>query len=340
MKSRKKSEAFNEAVVGLFMIVVILLLAYFTIVISGVEVFGGKDKVAMRIVFDEVGGLKDHDNVMYRGTKVGKVERVEVTPSNLVVVAMVDRGVVIRESNHITVCNLSMLGGNYLLLEEGEGAVTKLDATLYRGDKPTDWMRDVSEVAANFKKLTEMSELRSIVTNINAVSIKADHFMAKATSAAEKADAIAARSQEVVDRVARGESTLGKLLSSDSSMYDEFKVTLTEAKTALGDLKAIAAKLNRDETIENFHAGVKAFRTAAESLDVKNAVAKAETLMGNLNDIALKLKSGEGTLGKLALDSQLYDELNGLIKDCRQVLDNYRDTTPIATFSSLATGAL
>ena len=27
-------------------------------------------------------------------------------------------------------------------------------------------------------------------------------------------------------------------------------------------------------------------------------------------------------------------------KDVRQVLDNYRDTTPISTFSSLATGAL
>ena len=35
----------------------------------------------------------------------------------------------------------------------------------------------------------------------------------------------------------------------------------------------------------------------------------------------------------------MYDELQGLIKDVRQVLDNYRDTTPISTFTSLATGA-
>ena len=58
------------------------------------------------------------------------------------------------------------------------------------------------------------------------------------------------------------------------------------------------------------------------------------------NLVAKKLKSGEGTLGKLINDSSLYDEVDGLSKDLRQVLDNYRDTTPITTFGSLVTGAL
>ena len=53
-----------------------------------------------------------------------------------------------------------------------------------------------------------------------------------------------------------------------------------------------------------------------------------------------RLEKGEGTLGKLANESGLYNEVEGLIKDCRQIIDNYRDTTPIATFSSLLTGAL
>ena len=39
------------------------------------------------------------------------------------------------------------------------------------------------------------------------------------------------------------------------------------------------------------------------------------------------------------VDAILYDEVNGLVRDIRQVIDNYRDTTPISTFSSLALGA-
>ena len=37
---------------------------------------------------------------------------------------------------------------------------------------------------------------------------------------------------------------------------------------------------------------------------------------------------------------EMYDEVNGLIKDVRQIVDNYRDTTPISTFGSLIMGGL
>ena len=52
------------------------------------------------------------------------------------------------------------------------------------------------------------------------------------------------------------------------------------------------------------------------------------------------MEKGEGTLGKLSADSKLYDEVTALLKDVRQIVDNYRDTTPISTFGSLIGGAL
>ena len=93
---KRKSDTFAQAIVGLFMVTILLLLGYFTIVISGVDIIQGKERVRLGAVFDQVGGLKDHDNVMYRGTKVGTVESVSVTPSNLVVTAFVDGGVLLR----------------------------------------------------------------------------------------------------------------------------------------------------------------------------------------------------------------------------------------------------
>jgi hypothetical protein len=73
---KKKSESFTQALVGLFMITVLLLLGYFTIVISGVDVLAGRNRVPVKFAFSQVGGLKDRDNVMYRGTKVGAIEEV------------------------------------------------------------------------------------------------------------------------------------------------------------------------------------------------------------------------------------------------------------------------
>ncbi len=339
---KKKNNTFAEAIVGLFMVSLILLLAYFTIVVSGVELLSGKERRPVSLVFDNVGGLKDRDNVMYRGTKVGIIESIEVTPTNLIVTAMVDDKVVLRKSASAQICNSSMLGGFYLKLLEGEGEQIDLSTALIRGEKPTDWMEDIARISRNLNELTSSPELKSIVTNLAAMSIKARQVC-------DKADM-------VVARIERGEGTVGKLLSSDDTVYKDLSATVAEARKSvekfnsgkimenaeatMANARQVSEKLNRDKTFKDLEDGVAAFRKAAESFNIKETQDKANALLGNLNEVALKMKNGEGTLGKLNNDPKLYDEVNGLIRDVRQVIDNFRDTTPISTFSSLAVGAL
>jgi phospholipid/cholesterol/gamma-HCH transport system substrate-binding protein len=72
----------------------------------------------------------------------------------------------------------------------------------------------------------------------------------------------------------------------------------------------------------------------------KSLADKAGVLLGNLEEVSRKLKDGEGTIGKLMSDQELYNEVNALVKDVRQIVDNYRDTTPISTFGGLIMGGL
>ena len=339
MKNRK-SEAFTQGVVGVFMLTVLLLMGYFTIVISGVDVLSGRHRVPVRVAFSQVGGLKDRDNVMYRGTKVGVVERVEVTPSNLVVTARIDSNVILREGYSATVCSLSMLGGTYLRLEEGEGEALDLETTLFRGVTPTDWMEDLRQIASTVNGFVSGPEIGVIVTNAVEASEKAREFAEDAKRMAadvkafiDKANSFADKAVAVADRVERGEGMVGKLLSSDDTVYNDLKETMSNAKE-------ISAKVNRDKMFDDLEAGVAAFRQAAESFDAKAMSEKGTALLADLGVVAERLKNGEGTLGRLSNDPELYEEVKGLMKDVRQIVDNYRDTTPISTFTSLATGAL
>lgn len=344
---KRKSEAFTQALVGLFMITVVLLLGYFTIVISGVDILAGRNRIPVKFSFTQVGGLKDRDNVMYRGTKVGAVERVAVTPSNLVVTAMMDPGVVLREGYKATVCNLSMLGGYYLKLEEGDGEPIDLSSRVFAGDTPSDWMDDIRQIAQNVNAATSGPELRSIVTNIEAAASHANTFadeargmvdeiktvVADAKAFVAKANTFAESAVAVSTRIEKGEGFMGKILSSDETVYNDFRETLANAK-------GVTEKLNREKLFSDIEAGVAAFRRAAEGLDTKDISDKASSLLESLDTLAKKMENGEGTLGRLVNDKSLHDELSGLIRDVRQVIDNYRDATPISTFSSLATGAL
>ena len=339
MKNRK-SEAFTQGVVGVFMLTVLLLMGYFTIVISGVDVLSGRHRVPVRVAFSQVGGLKDRDNVMYRGTKVGVVERVEVTPSNLVVTARIDSNVILREGYSATVCSLSMLGGTYLRLDEGEGESLDLETTLFRGVTPTDWMEDLRQIASTVNGFVSGPEIGVIVTNAVEASEKAREFAEDAKRMADdvkafidKANHFADKAVAVADRVERGEGMVGKLLSSDDTVYDDFKETMANAKE-------ISAKVNRDKMFDDLEAGIAAFRKAAEEFDAKGMSEKGAALLADLGVVAERLKNGEGTLGRLSNDPELYEEVKGLMKDVRQIVDNYRDTTPISTFTSLATGAL
>ena len=74
--------------------------------------------------------------------------------------------------------------------------------------------------------------------------------------------------------------------------------------------------------------------------DASALIERLSAASADLATVASRMEKGEGTLGKLSADSKLYDEVTALLKDVRQIIDNYRDTTPISTFGSLIGGAL
>lgn len=388
---KKNSDVFSEVVVGVFMAAVLALLVYFTVIISGVDVLFGREKAFARIAFTDVGGLKERDNVIYRGMKVGIVEKIELAPTNVMVTVLVDRDVVLRETCQASVSALSLLGGNYLLLEEGAGAVQPLATTVFRGDPPIDWMRDLGRIAGSLNEVLNDGSFKSIVSNFEATAENVNKIVARvargegtagrllsrddtvyqdlreAVAGAKRAVGDAEKTFDgarktfdhaaaVAERLDRGEGTLGRLLSKDDAVYADLKQTLANAA-------AISARIERGE-------GTLGRLTAKDDAlwgDLTNAVAnvraateklkKGEGLLGrafsdaaladdaaklvaNLRAVSERLEKGEGTLGKLVAEREMYDEVNAALKDVRQIIDNYRDTTPITTFGALATGAL
>ena len=353
---RKRSDVFAETMVGVFMTAVLALLAYFTIVISGVDILSGHSKVPVAVEFTDVGGLKDRDSVMYRGMKVGVIDAINLDGKTVKMVALVDDNVVLREKYRISVASFSLLGGNYLLLEEGVGKPLPLEGTVFRGEPPMDWMRDLGRIANSVSQITSGGELRDIVTNVQTV---------------------AARLSQVVSRVERGEGTVGKLLSADDTVYQDIKEAVSAAKTAVASVndtftsaKTIAARIERgegtvgkllssDETVyRDLKDSLENIRTVTARIkggngllmkladdeklaaDATALVERLSAASADLAAVASRLQKGEGTLGKLSSDAKLYDEVTALIKDIRQVVDNYRDTTPISSFGSLIGGAL
>ena len=297
---KKNTDVFSEVIVGVFMVAVLALLVYFTVVISGVDVLFGREKALARIAFTDVGGLKERDNVVYRGMKVGIVEKIELAPTNVMVTVLVDRDVVLRETCHASVSALSLLGGNYLLLEEGAGAAQPLATTVFRGDPPIDWVRDLGKIAGSLNEVLNDGSFKSIVSNF---------------------EATAENINKIVARVERGEGTAGRLLSRDDTVYRDLREAVAGAKRAVGDAEktfegarktfdhaaAVAERLDRGEG------------TLGRLLSKDDAVyADLKQTLANAAAISARIERGEGTLGRLtAKDDALWGDLTNAVANVR-----------------------
>ncbi len=60
---------------------------------------------------------------------------------------------------------------------------------------------------------------------------------------------------------------------------------------------------------------------------------------GSISSFTAQLESGQGTIGRLLSDDELYEEALLTLHEIRAAIDDFRETAPITTFSSIFFGA-
>lgn len=123
----------------------------------------------------------------------------------------------------------------------------------------------------------------------------------------------------ISEKLSKGEGTIGKLLMDDTVYNDltSISANLKQVSDEIANGEGTLAKLISDDSVyENFQA-----------------------ISTDLREVSGRLAKGEGTLGKLTTDDALYDEVRILITEVRATLDDFRETAPITTFSSVFFGA-
>jgi len=79
-------------------------------------------------VFANVSGLRENNFVRIAGVEVGKVKKITVQPDSTVRVEFsADQSVLLTEGSRAAVRYDDLLGGRYMTLEEGAGAIKKID---------------------------------------------------------------------------------------------------------------------------------------------------------------------------------------------------------------------
>jgi len=304
----KKSTLSAELIVGLFVALVFAGLFVFTVVISGSALFR-KNDFTISVVLPDAMGLRRNDPVIARGTSVGIVEDVTFKRDGVHVVAKLNAPVVFYEGYTITVGTTSILGGRQLLLTEGNpNGAQVADVMSLTGIAPANMMDDATAAISDLRSflagdfLANLDTISSNIVNITARLDQGEGTLGKLLSADstlyDNLNAAIENIATIADRIEKGEGTLGHLLSSDTTLYDNLNDTIED----------FAAILDRVEKGEGL---------------IGKLLSSDSTLYDNLDSavtdiatVARRIEQGEGTLGKLlSSDTELYDNLNSTLAD-------------------------
>lgn len=329
MRRDRIREMSLEVTVGAFMFMILLALGFFTIVLSRQSLFSVTYYRDVR--FEEIMGLREGDNIYLRGVVIGKIRTIRAEERHVNVRMALDRRVELHEDYRIEILPTSLLGGRYLAIHEGlpEKPVVAENAAL-KGITPVDLVDEATRTVQSLRKTLEggvLDDLKSTVANLREVSdriAKGEGTVGKLI----KDDAIyndlnklSADLREVSEGLRTGKSSIGKLLNDDGQLYNELDriaANLAKATQNVADGKGLLGKmLSDDETMyQDLQASMKSLRKVGESID-----------------------RGEGTLGRLVRDEELYTEIRRLVKEARAMVDDFRETSPITSLSSVFFGA-
>ena len=291
----------KEFKTGLVVILITLLLIFGVNYLKGNSFFGGDD--VYYAYFPSSGSLTPSSSVTLNGVEIGKVLSVKlVNPSEYV---NPNHRVLIKFS--IQNPELKLAVGSDIQIVPGVLSTGVQINQNFIADKGYYRIGDTlsgtvsQEIAEQLE--TELLPLKRKMENL---MVSVDNIVASInnfwdTSAAYTMDAGLNEVKIAISRFSRVAYSLDNLISGQATKLD----------TIFDNVLSITHSFREtDKAIKNVVGNIADFSDTLLSLDFRETFTQATLTMRNLNDMLEASAKGDGTLGKLLNDDQLYNELN------------------------------
>ncbi len=254
------------------------------------------DDVTLYAVYKDVGGLQTGTAVSINGKNVGAVNSVDWKDGagNILVTFTVSRELPFSKNSSVELYDTGIIGGKGLRVNPVfEGPLVANRDTLSTSVKAS-----LSEVAD--QKLSPILE--------------------KFESALTDADSVMLNVNQVLDVKAKRD--LREAISGLNELISSLNGSATKLNRILG-----TNEKKLDNSLSNFEVMTGNFAKLSDSLNsagLGKTMADLGTTMANLDKLMARVESGDGTLGKLVNDEELYTNLNNASRELDLLLQDFR----------------
>lgn len=286
----------------------ILVIASILLFIWGYIFLQGRDLLSsyrtFYVQYDNVEGLSTSAPVTINGLAVGRIMEISLIPSSgrLQVEIQVKSDFPISKSSTIDIYEPGLIGGKQIqIVPNLQDPVMAESGDMFTGRNVPGLTSLVGE------KLTPLQE--------------------KIERVAEDADLLLKNFNDILDE--KSKANIRESISKFNILIAEFQRTSTSVNELLVDNKSyITGSLkNINKTSANF---AKFSDTLAKAnigqtmRDLENSMKGVDKIVTDFNKIVTNLEQGEGTMGKLLTDDQLYKNLNSTSTELELLLEDLR----------------
>jgi len=306
----------KEAKVGIFVLLGIVTLTFFTFRVSKMGGIAGKG-YKLIVSFDTAAGLEPKANVKMAGVPVGKVEAIELEGNHARLVLRIREGVRIPIDSVVSIQTQGFLGEKYVEIYPGK----ETSQNLPPGGRVTNTLppanldeifRQVSSISEDLKNFTNtLSETLGTEEGRKALS----DIVKNIRETSEVLRTVMTANEERLNRILVNIDTLSADMKEISSANKEdLRVMIANLRSFSETLKSEAPGLARNlqEMSEQVSGVVGENREdIRESIvNLKNASAKLDNTLDSAGKVLARIERGEGTIGKLVNDNTTIDSLN------------------------------
>ncbi|MCU0447775.1 MAG: MlaD family protein [Microscillaceae bacterium] len=250
------------------------------------------------VVYDDINGLTISNPVMVNGLSVGRVSSIEVLQKDnnkLKVTLDVRDDITLGEKTEAWLSDAGLLGGK------------QINLIIHKNQK-------------NFQGG------ETLIAKIQEGMVKS--ISNQATPLANKVDTVLNQAVILTKALVKSKDDIAASLSNVSGITGKLNNTLGkgEIDQIIHNVNALSASLvAMQKQFQPIVGKMDNFADKLNKMELETAVKQANESMQNLNQILAKVNKGEGTLGALANNDSLYQNLNNVTNSTNRLLIDMRE---------------
>lgn len=284
----------KELKTGLVAVVIIVAFIWGFNFLKGHDIFRQNNRKFI-VEYTNVGGLNEASLVTINGLKVGQVEAIDFNDSpnkkgSLIVEFSLENDFQFSKKSVVKIYSPNPLSGSSLaIIPNYEGEIAVSGDTL-RGEIEAGLFTSIGQ------------KLDPIQTKLEKVIVSADTLFQRINHILDD------KTTKSIQASVKGlEYTIGDVRSTLQSMNAVLDSTSTGLTATINNTQKISENL------------VKVSDSLAE-ININQLTNKAETMLTSVNVLLKNINNGEGTIGKLAVDDTLYNNLTAMSGELEQLL--------------------